>query len=208
MWRAQTIHPLSRRRLPCAFLHIHKLIRHFRGACFHVAARTVRLSSPSSSDPSRGISPSPYPHSFAQGDPRTAHRGDAGGQGTQPLRQAGGHPLLSPLKHPDHRGFRCTPRITGNGGKFPTRDTVSRTSAVAGRTTLPLGRRERKTDGSAAGGHPHFFRNPFAANSARQPAIRLHLMRDPVNRPFGLPRRERAGPLAFREFARSRIRCS
>jgi hypothetical protein len=53
-----------------------------------------------------------------------------------------------------------------------------------------------------------FFRHPIAANSAPQPAIRLHLMRDPVNRPLGRPRRELAGPLAFGEFARSRIRSS
>ena len=44
------------------------------------------------------------------------------------------------------------------GGEFTTRNTVSRTSAVAGRTKLPWGRRERQADGSAAGGHPHFFR--------------------------------------------------
>jgi hypothetical protein len=91
--------------------------------------------------------------------------------------------------------------------RLTTRNTVSRTSVVAGRTTLPWGRRERQRDGSAAGGHSHFFRHPIAAKSAPQSAIRLHLMRDPVSLPLARPR-ERAGPLAFREFARSRIRCS
>ena len=43
-------------------------------------------------------------------------------------------------------------------GELTTRDTVSRTSAVAWHTKLPWGRRERQPDGSAAGGHPHFFR--------------------------------------------------
>jgi hypothetical protein len=53
-----------------------------------------------------------------------------------------------------------------------------------------------------------FFGNPGVLRSAPHPAIRLHLMRDPVSHPLGRPQRERAGLLALREFARSRIRCS
>ena len=56
-------------------------------------------------------------------------------------------------------------------GELTTRDTVSHTSAVAGRTRLPWGRRERQTDGSAAGGHPRFFRNSIVFRSAPQPTI-------------------------------------
>jgi hypothetical protein len=41
-----------------------------------------------------------------------------------------------------------------------------------------------------------------------RPAIRLYPMRDPVNRPISRSQRERAGRLADRQFARSRIRCS
>ena len=36
-----------------------------------------------------------------------------------------------------HRGFRCTPRVAGNGGGFTLRDTVSCASAEAGHTGLP-----------------------------------------------------------------------
>ena len=36
-----------------------------------------------------------------------------------------------------HRGWGCTPRIAGCRGEFTTRNTVSRTSAVAGRTSFP-----------------------------------------------------------------------
>jgi hypothetical protein len=53
-----------------------------------------------------------------------------------------------------------------------------------------------------------FFRNPIVFRSASQPAIRLYLMRDPVSRPLARSQRECAGLLAFRDFARSRIRCS
>ena len=44
--------------------------------------------------------------------------------------------------------------------------------------------------------------------SAPQPTIRLHLERDPVNHPLARSRRERANPLALRDFAESRIGCS
>ena len=58
------------------------------------------------------------------------------------------------------------------------------TSAVAGRTRLHWGRRERQPDGSAAGGPSAFFSgNSIVLGSALQPTIRLHLMRDPVIRP-------------------------
>jgi hypothetical protein len=50
--------------------------------------------------------------------------------------------------------------------------------------------------------------NPILFRSAPQRAIPLYLMRDLVNRPISRPQRERAGHLARREFARSRIRCS
>jgi hypothetical protein len=76
------------------------------------------------------------------------------------------------------------------GGELTTGETLSRTPAVAGRTKLP--RRERQTDGSAAGGHPHFFGNPIVFQGAPQPAIRLIPMRDLVNRPISRPQRERA----------------
>ena len=70
------------------------------------------------------------------------------------------------------------------------------------------------TSGTAAGwkrgrGPSAFFRAaPIVFQSAPQPAIRPHLMRDPVNRPRARPRGERAGTLALRDFAGSRIRCS
>jgi hypothetical protein len=89
-----------------------------------------------------------------------------------------------------------------------TRNTVSRTSAVAGRTRLLWGPRERQTDGSAAGGHPHFFQAPHCRQqrpAACHPASPDARSREPSPAPL---RRERAGPLAFRDLARSRIRCS
>jgi hypothetical protein len=43
---------------------------------------------------------------------------------------------------------------------------------------------------------------------APEPAIRLHPMRDLVNRPISRPQRGRAGHLARRDFERSRSRCS
>ena len=69
------------------------------------------------------------------------------------------------------------------------------------------------TSGTAAGwqrgrGPCEIFRNPMVAVSARKPAIRLHPMRDPVNRPLAESQREPAGRLDLRDFARSRIRCS
>jgi hypothetical protein len=54
-----------------------------------------------------------------------------------------------------------------NRGESTTRNAVSRTSAVPGRTKLSWGRRERQPDGTAAGGHPHFFRGPIIVQSAR-----------------------------------------
>jgi hypothetical protein len=120
--------------------------------------------------------------------------------------------FASPRKTNIHRRFivesGCTPRIAGIRGELTTGNTVSRTSALAGRAKLPWRRRERQPDGSAAGGHPHFFGNPRVLRSAPQPAIRLHLMRDPVSPPLARPERERAGLLARRHFERSRIRCS
>ncbi len=62
--------------------------------------------------------------------------------------------------------------------------------------------------GDVAGGPSAFFRNPVVFWSAPQPAIRFHLLRDPVNCPISRPQRERAGHLARRDFQRSRIRCS
>jgi hypothetical protein len=53
-----------------------------------------------------------------------------------------------------------------------------------------------------------FFGNPIVYQGAPQPAIRLNPLRDLVNRPISRPRRERAGHLAYRQFERSRIRCS
>ena len=46
------------------------------------------------------------------------------------------------------------------------------------------------------------------AVSAPDAAIRLHLMRDPVNRPLAESQRKPAGRLERRDFSRSRIRCS
>ena len=82
------------------------------------------------------------------------------------------------------------------------------TSAVAGRTRLPWGRRERQTDGSAAGGHPHFFRNSIVFRSAPQPAIPASPDARSREPSLARPRRECADSLALRGFARSRIRCS
>jgi hypothetical protein len=75
-------------------------------------------------------------------------------------RQEKSQPQGTEYCFPVHRGSGCTPRITGNRGELTTRNTVSRTSAVAGRTRLPWGRRERRPDGSAAGGHENFFQAP------------------------------------------------
>jgi hypothetical protein len=60
----------------------------------------------------------------------------------------------------DHRGFCCTPRITGNGGELATRNTVSRTSAVGAARQASLG-----TSGTADGwtrgrGPSAFFQAP------------------------------------------------
>jgi hypothetical protein len=89
------------------------------------------------------------------------------------------------------------------------RDTVSCTSAGAGRTGLPWGRQERQADGSPAGGHPRFFWQPLSRRSAPRPTIRLHPMRDPANRtlartcagpPPGLLARPRLRQIAYRVF--------
>jgi hypothetical protein len=85
----------------------------------------------------------------------------------------------SPPTAPDHHAQRSCPR----------------TSAVAGRATLPLRCRERWRNGIAAGGHPHFFGDPVTSLHAPRTAIRLHLMRDPANHPFA--RFPAAAPLAF-----------
>jgi hypothetical protein len=53
----------------------------------------------------------------------------------------------------------------------PRASTVSCTSAVAGRTKLPWGRRERQPDGSAAGGHENFFPELPVFRSAPHPTI-------------------------------------
>jgi hypothetical protein len=79
-----------------------------------------------------------------------------------------------------HRGIGCTPRIARKRGELTTRNTVSRPSAVARRTRLVWGRRERQTDGNTAGDHED-FQEPHCLPERPQPGIRLHLMRDPVN---------------------------
>jgi hypothetical protein len=53
-----------------------------------------------------------------------------------------------------------------------------------------------------------FFKNSMSFGAPRNPSSRLHLMRDPVNRPLSRPQRERAGLFALRGYTRSRIRCS
>jgi hypothetical protein len=78
-------------------------------------------------------------------------------------------------------------RHASAGGELTTHDTVSGTPAAARRTKLPWGCRERQPDGRAAGSHPHFFGNHMIFQGAPQPAIRLHLLRDPVNRPISRP---------------------
>jgi hypothetical protein len=90
-----------------------------------------------------------------------------------------------------HRGLGCTPCIAEKRGELTTRNTVSCTSAIAGRTKLPWGRRERQPDGSAAGGHGKFFEaTPHAhppSSAGATPAekrtgtsLHEHLMRDLV----------------------------
>jgi hypothetical protein len=54
---------------------------------------------------------------------------------------------------------------------FTVRDTVPRTSAVAGRAGLFWGRRERQADRSSAEGHPRFFWQPLSRRSAPRPTI-------------------------------------
>src|SRR5829696_9514113 len=96
--------------------------------------------------------------------------------------------------------------MAGSGGGFTMRDTVSCTSAGAGRTELPWGRRERQADGSLAEGHPHFFWNTFPAAAPPQPTIPASSdarSREPSPRAnlFG----NAPGLLAGPGFARSRI---
>ena len=53
-----------------------------------------------------------------------------------------------------------------------------------------------------------FFSGGSIVSGAPRTSLPAHPMRDPVNRLLARPRRERAGPSALRDFARSRIRCS
>src|SRR5687768_3758653 len=77
-------------------------------------------------------------------------------------------------------------RRTTAGGDLTTRDTVSRTSVVAG---------ARSFTGDAGNGSRmdarqwaiRILREPLVFQSAPQSAIRLHLLRDPVNRPISRP---------------------
>jgi hypothetical protein len=85
-------------------------------------------------------------------------RRDHRGQASQCQPSCYGRVL--PSKKTDHRGFVARRTSPETAARLTTRNTVSRTSAVAGRTRLPWRRRERQTDGSAAGGHPHFFQAP------------------------------------------------
>ena len=100
-----------------------------------------------------------------------------------------------------------TPRIAGNRREFTTRNTVSPHVCRGGAHHASLG-----ASGTAAGwkrgrGPSAFFQGtPSFSGAPRNPPSRLHLMRDPVNPPLARPRRERAGPLALPDFARSRIR--
>ena len=60
-----------------------------------------------------------------------------------------------------HRRFGCTPRITGNPWRVHhAQHRVPARRPWRGAPGFPGERRERQTDGSAAGGHPHFFRQP------------------------------------------------
>jgi hypothetical protein len=93
-----------------------------------------------------------------------------------------------------HRGFRCTPRMAGSGGGFTMRDTVSCTSAGAGRTELPRGRRERQADGSPAEGHPHFSGTPFPPQRPAAPPFRFIRCAIPRTVPSREPLRERPRP--------------
>jgi len=71
------------------------------------------------------------------------------------------------------------------------RDTVSCTSAGAGRTGLPWGRRERQADGRPAGSHPRFFWNTFPAAAPRSPPFRFTRCAIPRTLPSRAPLRER-----------------
>jgi hypothetical protein len=129
----------------------------------------------------RGRLPAPLPpavHGHGHGSPDRAS-GGSGSPGLERPRRGTAIP-----RKKVHRGFRCTPRMAGSGGGFTMRETVSCTSAGAGCTGLPWGRRERQADGSPAAGHPHFFWNTFPAAAPRGPPFRLHPMRDPANRPL------------------------
>jgi hypothetical protein len=94
------------------------------------------------------------------------------------------------------------------GGELTTCDTLSRTSAVAGRTALPWDVGNGSRMEARQGAIRITSETPMLVLGAPQPAIRLNPMRDPVNRPISRPQRERAGHLAYRNFERSRIRCS
>jgi hypothetical protein len=105
-----------------------------------------------------------------------------------------------------HRGFRCTPRMAGSGGGFTMRDTVSCTSAGAGRTGLPWGRRERQADGKPGRGSSAFFLKHLSRRSPPRltiPASSDARSREPSPRAnlFG----NAPGLLAGPGFARSRI---
>jgi hypothetical protein len=107
-----------------------------------------------------------------------------------------------------HRGCSCTPHMAGSGDGFTMRGTVSCASAGAGRTGLPWGRRQRQADGSAAGGHPHFFWNTFPAAAPGSPPFGFARCAIRRTVPSREPPRKRPGLLAGPGFARSRIGCS
>jgi hypothetical protein len=113
------------------------------------------------------------------------------------------------MRNQIHRGFCYTPRIAGNRGVLTTCSTLCPARRPwRGARSFPgdVGNGSRME--ARQGAIRIFFRSPMVLRSAPQPAIRLHLMRDLVNRPISRPERERAGLLARRHFERSRIRCS
>ena len=110
-----------------------------------------------------------------------------------PARPQPGIPRFPRSINRVHRGFGCTPRVAGNPGELTTRDTVSPHVGRGGARKASLG-----TSGTAAGwkrgrGPSAFFQGtPSSPRAPRNPPSRLHLMRDPVNRPLAGRRRERA----------------
>jgi hypothetical protein len=114
------------------------------------------------------------------------HMEDTGGSNKSPAARRGWEKEVL-------RGFGCRPRIGGNRAEFTERHhrfPVRLPWWVARIFCGYVGNGRRIKVGR---GPCDFFRKHLCRRSSPHPAIRLHLKRDPVNRPPGSTSRERAG---------------